>query len=64
MLKPEIFRFKISKSSQNNNEHTINEKRNILFRKQNMIDKWGRIVYYDKWKNTIEGVYTHETGNC
>ena len=57
MLKPEIFRFKISKSSQNNNEHTINEK-------QNMIDKWGRIVYYDKCKNTIEGVYTHETGNC
>ena len=48
-----------------NNEYTINEKRNILYRNQNMIDKWSRIVYYDKCKkNTIEGVYTHETGNC
>ncbi len=30
-----------------------------------MIDKWDGMVYYDKCKkNTIEGVYMYETGNC
>lgn len=46
-------------------EYNKSEKRNILCRNKNMIDKCGRIVYYDKCKkSTIEGVYTYETGNC
>ena len=48
-----------------NYEYTKNKKWNILYRNENMIDKWGEIVYYDKCKkNKIEGVYMYEMGNC
>lgn len=46
-------------------EYTKNRKRNILCQKLKIIDMRDGIVYYDKCKkNTIEGVYMYETGNC